>query len=120
MKASELRIGNYVKTQIHGVGTVEAISENKILHSMNWVSLDMEYFEPIPLTEKWLLDFGFKMERVFEARRFTLHNGFIVNIQNRGVINFGIFNNAMSVEIKHVHQLQNLYFALTKKELTIK
>lgn len=60
MKANELRIGNCVKTQIHGVGIVEAISENKILYSRNYDSLDIEYFEPIPLTEKWLLDFGFK------------------------------------------------------------
>ena len=30
------------------------------------------------------------------------------------------FLDALSFNLKHVHELQNLYFALTKKELTIK
>ena len=59
------------------------------------------------------------MERNFEARRFTIYNNLIVTIQDRGVISFCIFNNSFSIELKHVHQLQNLYFVLTNEELTL-
>ncbi len=124
MKANELRIGNCVKTQIHGVGAVEAISETKILYSSNYDSLNIEYFEPIPLTEERLLRFGF-------IKNDWTDNGKIIYYgwQNGTVLLETDSNNSFFVldgkhgefnNIEHVHQIQNLYFALTNKELTIK
>jgi len=106
MKANELRLGNYVKTQIHGVGIVEAISGLKILYSRNYDSLDVEDFEPIPLNFE---DFMSIDEDDFLADK----TGFV------------IFKNSYAYQFtyedyKYTHQLQNLYFALTNKELTIK
>lgn len=106
MKTNELRIGNCVKTQIHGVGTVEAISETKILHSRNYVYLDMEYFEPIPLEVE---DFMSIDEDDFLADK----TGFVI-FKNSYAYQF------LYEDYKYMHLLQNLYFALTNKELTIK
>jgi len=119
MEAKELRIGNYVNFEFHkdcgGVKGVEVfISDLEIiLHN----SSKSKYYTPIPLTEEWLLRFGFEKEIVFEAIRFNLFGKVIVTIHKLGTINFSLFNNSFSVKLKHVHQLQNLYFALTNEEL---
>ncbi len=71
--------------------------------------------QPIPLTEEWLVKFGFKKQKRSE---WFSKKGFVVRI----------FNNTLPVKIQgkhlvtlgYVHQLQNLYYALTGKELTIK
>jgi len=67
--------------------------------------------QPIPLTEEWLLKFGFDDLGTYGYGRGNFHiclheNEFYFSINNRKVF------------IKHVHQLQNLYFALTGEELT--
>jgi hypothetical protein len=75
-------------------------------------------FQPIPLTEEWLLNFGFEYHhdtphpnKVFRK----LHTeGFIDLEQIKHYYYGGSFT---SVECRYVHQLQNLYFALTGKEL---
>jgi hypothetical protein len=73
---------------------------------------------PIPLTKKWFLDFGFRM-RLTDAFVLPIYsNGiswdFILEIENK----FFVFDNF--AKIKYVHQLQNLFFAITGEELTIK
>lgn len=74
-------------------------------------SYDIEC-EPIPLTEEWLLKFGFEPlgSSRFDFKIFTyyLYDGSFYNQSSR-----------LST-IKYVHQLQNLYFALTGEELKIK
>ena len=56
MKATELRIGNYIK-QPNGVNTVFRISEGEDVNTF-----PEEEIEPIPLSEEWLEKFGFKKE----------------------------------------------------------
>jgi hypothetical protein len=111
MTANELRIGNwlqletYIKYQINGDG-------------YNTV-LDLTI--PIPLTEEILLKCGFK-------------NGVMLMIdETENVIYFDKYDKAFYTysglgepysygfksNIKHLHQLQNLYFALTNQELNI-
>ena len=127
MKANELRIGNCVKTKINGLGIVEAISGTKILYSRNYDSLDIEYFEPIPLTEKWYLDSGFKKDS-YGNFNISINKDFLLLETMRVGDEWCVFivkkNNTEECcslyRIKYVHQLQNLYFSLTNKELTIK
>lgn len=100
MKASELRIGNYVKDPYNN--TIRLVSVDK----------DASMIRPIPLTEEWLLKFGFEKSGdhynkwVDDVRAFILLN------------DFTLCDIDLKVEIKYVHQLQNLYFALTGKEIT--
>jgi len=119
MKATELRIGNLVyymnehnpveisgidRKQIHADGDWDYISEHK----------------PIPLTEEWLERFGFnKLSDIWE---FWKNSGWDLR-QHKLENNWWLFYNGQDldcVRIDYVHQLQNLYFALTGEELTIK
>lgn len=114
MIASELRIGNYVQCD----GKIYTIGETDFV--------DVFYYEPIPITEDWLVKFGFekKYNRYSEENYFMI-NGFglcIVNLAKcyaPATLYDGIQFIRKGINIIYVHQLQNLYFALTGKELTI-
>lgn len=127
MKAAELRIGNFVN--LYG-------DECRIQTVGMWVHTDttvdeapIESVKPIPLTEEWLLKFGFKKPLDWHSWRLTLDNSNEDQFKSSLQLGFtgcgyvqvcrsGI--NAYDVKCEFVHQLQNLYFALTGEELTIK
>lgn len=108
IQANELRIGNFVNH--FGVTVINAGMIVEFDNHPNRIN-------PIPLTEEWLMKFGFeeycggwenniRLEYVPEMScyQFDTDGGRI--IQTRPII--------------YIHQLQNLYFALTGKELEIK
>jgi hypothetical protein len=110
MKASELRVGNwYDQFGHHHQASGHIISElEKSPESQIWC-------KPIPLTEEWLLKFGFEYFKfIVESSCWRLNNLF--SIREDFTIHF---HNGLIVELKCVHQLQNLYFALTGQELSI-
>jgi len=114
MKATELRIGNWVKrnTQLDGFQIDK--------HSFWTCETHPELYNPIPLTEQWLKDFGFIFRFHNEDDNEVLQLESIKIIFKRTVIYAGIWNfpfKKFKKKIKYVHQLQNLYFALTDKEL---
>ncbi len=115
MKAEELRIGNIIKT-VGGrlpywevtFADFEPISENP------------ENYQPIPLTEEWLLKFGFEKRK--DDSEYYAFNGFYLDSD---YIPFTMCNSSgiwdcYAIKQVYVHQLQNLYFALTGEELKIK
>jgi len=67
--------------------------------------------EPIPITEEWLLKLGFIND---DAQRY-FKNGIYLILYDEGCT---ILHNQIHINYFYVHQLQNLYFALTGKELT--
>ena len=123
MKVNELRIGNYYLEDM----TVYAYGDTKIVKQITpyWFYPQddddtKEYSFPIPLTEEWLIKFGFEK---------WLDGVYYIEISNEQCeYNLRIFedighvfidhNKRIMIDLKHVHQLQNLYFALTNKELT--
>lgn len=138
MKANELRIGNYVNVlredqspfKIDGFellnesdckvfkdnGTYNCPPFGEIkMHPLTWNLKDLQ---PIPLTEEWLLRFGFEKSRL----------GYFTVFCGNNVMSVCCFDDFSRVQIvtqtvstiNHVHQLQNLYFALTGEELTLK
>jgi hypothetical protein len=122
MKANELRIGNYILHE----PTIDDWEEIIItLPSLLQIDISPESYCGIPLTEEWLLKFGFRFDgmvyRIDEDKYMTMA---IVS----GKISFPILRNqdASNPEnfslmgVKYVHQLQNLYFSLTGEELQIK
>jgi hypothetical protein len=119
MKANELRIGNLVSRLDLGNGsvrfeTVLGIGEKVITTGSLKVVCNYEDLTPIPLTEEWLIEFGFKCKSYGYGKdewKQWKFNGYSLN---------GFTCIMSGVELKHVNQLQNLYFALTSEELTIK
>ena len=110
MKENELRIGNLVRGFDGEVFTWSLNSFFMLKDS--GVDLNEYLKEPIPLTEEWLVKFGFKTDNNVE---FYCESGY------DWALNFGELEfRALNIVIKNVHQLQNLYFTLTGEELTIK
>jgi hypothetical protein len=125
MKASEVRIGNLLN---HNNGFVVGPFTVNSIHISD-LERDNAYakeYEPIPLTEEWLIEFGFKKENntiysisdklsSSEVGRWYFfkneNNSFTPHIKRENKFSW------IGKEIKHVHQLQNLYFALTGEEL---
>lgn len=107
MEANEVRIGNWFRnpvTKIESQCTAMDISD---------LELKIKQREGIPLTE-WLLKFGFAEN--WEC--FTINDtiSFSKNLETTYVV----FDSEVKPSLKYVHQLQNLYFALTAQELYIK
>ena len=129
LNATELRIGNYVLHKIYGISRIQIIGDASNQEYIGGRSLEGNYFSnshlPIPLTEEWLDRLGFyskyksnhKMWNIFG---FNLHQIPDEDENGNKIPQEQIFYYEFSYEIKYVHQLQNLYFALTGKELTIK
>ena len=129
MKANELRIGNFVfddenkPMKVARVETQECTDFNgndEFNVIIEHIDKNIGYYEskinPIPLTEEWLKKFGFTREefrgnigkyRVFKKGLFVYNSNSKWWYNDRQLPN----------HIKYIHQLQNLYFALTNEEL---
>jgi hypothetical protein len=119
MKTRELRIGNYIQVPFGDeepwVRSVDTINYDSIMTENGRFCFEDEY-DFVPLTEEWLLKFGF--DNKYSKGKFTIIPAGKLNYeQGRTYFNsWAILNN----QPKYVHQLQNLYFSLTGQELTFK
>lgn len=151
IQANELRIGNLVhhkyidsndqlmtsQIRIYSPKIVEeiikvekindySINEEEYYGEVSSV-YNLEQINGIPLTEEWLMNFGFE-EYQYDEDGVC---GFVKGVF--GYINEGQFRISegrvlfedlavilpLKAQIKYVHQLQNLYFALMGEELTL-
>lgn len=114
MKATELRIGNWVS-----IGNKDQTIDLHIQFDFDeggWYVDDMniDNVRPIPLTEEWLVKLGVPLG--FE----TFSNNYMIEdtIDAYCVrLSYDVGMSKFIAETKYVHQLQNLYFALTGEEL---
>jgi hypothetical protein len=77
----------------------------------------MSYVKPIPLTEEWLLKFGFV--KIYNCIYEIEMDGHVIEFDLR-FRKMSVYFGDILLQLKYVHELQNLYFALTSEELTIK
>jgi len=109
MKATELRIGNIISD-----GVIKTFWERGV-HVGLGKCLKFEDLQPIPLTWGGLVKLGFKRVKSRSGVALSYKKkGIRINISNSGNLYYG------KLSIYSVHQLQNLYFALTGTELEIK
>ena len=115
MKANELRVGNWVYD-----------SWNKESYPVPIRMIEAAgQLKPIPLTEEWLLKAG--LEYIQNAEWEIKIPDYSIRISRNGFtdeqwflsILTGFGSQPVTIQIKYVHQLQNLYFALTGEELTL-
>ena len=114
MTAKGFRIGNYFYNENNNVSIVRTIGIGQIN------DFDVKEFKPIHLTEEWILRFGWLWNdecKSFEKPKHINMNLEYVKINN----SYTMFNYVTKALIRkriwYVHQLQNLYFALTGEEL---
>lgn len=112
MKANELRIGNIIDK-----GVIDKMLENDIYVRYDGC-FNYGNVSPIKLTEEWLLRFGFKkaIESEYTMDSFQRNN---ILLWNKNLDFSVLIFTPTRTEIKYVHQLQNLYFALTGEELNV-
>lgn len=131
MEARQLRIGNLVHRFDIGDGSqrterVLELNSDKALCSGPFPVLMLyEDLQPIPLTEEWLLKFEFEKQSFTISDSKVYEHNSKIRIFHRRDETFALSKDGMQSyviksDIKYVHQLQNLYFALTGEELTLK
>jgi hypothetical protein len=121
LESRELRIGNFVNWGGHEI-PVEG-HDIAYLSKMEKEKQGTENYKAIPLTEEWLIRFGFE-KRKEVTWSFGYEKQF--NVYSKDDLTFnGVqcawwFNGLLRNQPEYVHQLQNLYFSLTNSELEIK
>jgi hypothetical protein len=109
MDSKELRIGNWVT--FNGVEAQNGLIRKDTLgHNNLFYTSDLDDVQPIPLTEEWLVKFGFTFDETTNCYHYY---NFILNRL------FVMMDIDIHICLEHVHQLQNLYHALTGEELEI-
>ena len=129
MKAEELRIGNWVNTpredqnpfRITGFEYLDETFNGKVesrikkgTHPLTWYLTDIK---PIPITPEWLERAGFeKYDTQFTGIGYKIQAGaFLIEFE------YGkeAFLESIGIDILYIHQIQNLYFELSGKNLII-
>lgn len=135
MNAQELRVGNLVTSKTwKGAHRISGIREKIDSFVVHINGFDHEFkegvycdIEPITLTEEWLVRFGFYIDsdkagtRYISLGRTNKAMELFLVIPNNTLIlsvRIDMIFVDLGARIKHIHQLQNLYFALTGQELT--
>lgn len=135
MKASELRLGNIIKLGGNTLNTYQTYKPVKVcLAFLNEIfaeneerpDAELSVYQPVGLTDEWLLRLGFEMDNSgvekdhqdyceWYQRKFPIIGELITNSDMSFVFDI----ETDTLRIRYVHQLQNLYFALTGCELPI-
>jgi hypothetical protein len=120
MKLSSIRVSNLIN--FSELGNQPKSVEANLFH-LEIISQGSTACSPIPLNEEWLINFGFQRfgNSAYFFDQYMLDEAYLVS----GGFDFRqIISSARSLSlkryVKYVHELQNLYFDLTDKELTIK
>jgi len=131
MKIEQLRIGNWVWDDYSGEMIVKEIEKGNNEHDFvglckGWSNVIGKYnvamIQPIFITEEWLKKLGFT-----DVRKYNPNAGYEIKIPGgclrsywNGRILICSHDDTIGFYCEYVHQLQNLYFALTQEELKIK
>lgn len=128
MKPQELRLGNLIKDvgQNGEIYPVTELSETRICAGpMEIYPAGFQHEHFVPLTEDWLRRAGFKQQEdaddIEDTHWYELHGKNVSFVQGdkNGYVDVFILD-FEDIRVRYVHQLQNLYFALTSEELTLK
>lgn len=132
MRVETLRIGNLLEhdgiirevSSLHSDNTLRFKDENS---SIGCFKATMNTINPIEITEEILLKCGFEkfndncfmINYNMQCQLFIFSNKTQVGVVNNINVPFYYMFNGLIHTLQYLHQLQNLYFALTNQELTI-
>jgi len=132
MKASIPRLGNYVLAidnvfgEVFGIDGMEITMLNYPYTDIIPFTQPVDVLKGIPRNEGWLAKFGFdKSIRKLDRNGGEYWSDIGLVLVNDDVDNpewgyLFTMNGESLIVVKYVHQLQNLYFALSGEELTFK
>lgn len=115
IQANELRIGNFITCE-NASGVIKVF-----YHHIRYAQIYKDNnYTPIPLTPEWLERCGFTVEKFNGEDACLIHSG------KKLFASYFKRSKTLSVDViyprklKFLHELQNLYFALTGEELKVK
>jgi hypothetical protein len=121
IQANELRLGNWIEAEVNfEYQQIQVFEINE--DTLNGFKGVLRSSTGIPLTEDWLLKLGFEKDDGESDNPFCTLRFSNFEFQSDLSVNFErvyVRLNNKDLIIEYVHQLQNLYFALTGAELTI-
>lgn len=122
---TELRIGNIISVGEPSKHSDLQLSQKDFENLIVFKTFDR--IQPIPITEDWLVKFGFEYDEDLDVFIISFPDGKKLGVRDYTMSNQGfkivwvwdkvlkhIVNN-----LEHVHRLQNLVFALTQTELIL-
>lgn len=135
MKVSELRIGNYheylvedrvdERQQYWTVGKIDwqdlkFLSEREEIHAEFTPDTEpKEHYRAIHITEEWLLKFGFKKHIDDIYILWSAEYGLFQISKRLPIGSYAVWVTGTLGCFKYVHQLQNVFHALTNCELQL-
>jgi hypothetical protein len=140
MKETELRIGNLVSQNgfqclVYSIESAMPRREERFndkvlitLYDSGLATVTLDQVSAVVLTEEWLFKFGFAKQdytmsgcNIYKLGNIIIMNSFVnPQRESMGITIEGISPPTWSLkDLRFVHQLQNMYFALTGKELTL-
>lgn len=147
IKAKELRLGNWVRSWENGMGGKPVLVTMKILDKLSKIEPHQDYvaIKEIPLTAEILEAAGFQksdkwadefiigpLQRSVKFSYYILNHKQITIQKAAGqtmmvdgdtiliITNKAGVSSGMNISCPYVHQLQNLFYALTGTELEVK
>jgi len=120
MKATDLRIGNYIfSKETNKEQKITGLTdENPFINAITFDYTLYDEIEPILINEKWLNKFGFWSIDTIRNINFYKEN-FKYSIKKVEKSNNWLFcdKDIIFTHLQFVHELQNLYHALTHSEI---
>ena len=132
VSVTDLRVGNWImdrgnkawqidcwehSTKVAAKEPIIGICDftKKLMHG-HPLTEEVDFLKPIPITEEWLLKLGFNKT----GGTYEFIDGLVELVFHKGEVFEVIEGQWQSFKhIKYIHQLQNLYHALTGSELQI-
>lgn len=121
IRPEELRKRNRIQVNFLSIQEIEVSSIGEYFINDD-SGLTYDILEGIPLTEEWLIKAGFEKEEVDAVGIATWNEWYLGGLQidstgtEAGCEN-DFYYQTTDRKVKFVHQLQNLYFALSGEEL---
>lgn len=125
IKSNELRIGNYL--YIPGLDRIVKVRSVFKTHftceDKDGVCFEESFrmnYQPIQLTEQWLLGFGFEFMTSRQGQTYYHIDGWTVLYTYGSWYYSTSASITIGLKLQFVHQLQNRYLSLVGEELTLK
>lgn len=116
----DLRVGNWVIAS-DVIRRITSVSETKVTFEGVKNSVKQEDIQPVPLTEELLKKTGFRQLKETDLFEKMPLEGFTYKLHAQRIMIFHPGDNTLchwlNTRIIYLHQLQNLYYCLTGREI---